>query len=290
MPEIPWVRVDPEEDLTRRFRDLRARPDGLTSREAARRLVSHGPNELVRAHGPAWWRQLLAQLVHPLALLLWLAAALAEVSGTPALAVAIVVVILLNAGFAFLQERHAERAVEALSAYLPPQARVLREGAESTIDARELVPGDVVLVREGDRVSADPRVVSGAVEIDMSTLTGESRRRHDVGAAPRGVAAGDDHDVARHRRLPDRHRPGCAHPGGLAAPGRPDQQPAPAVGMAFEVVFAAVLVTVPLMQEIFGTVVPAPWQLAALLPLPIAVWGADELWRWTRRRARGSAR
>jgi calcium-translocating P-type ATPase len=166
--------LDPEEDLTRLFRDLRTRPEGLTAREAARRLVSTGPNELVRSRGPAWWRQLVAQLVHPLALLLWLAGLLAYVSGTPPLAIAIVVVILLNAGFAFVQERHAERAVEALSEYLPPHARVRRDGTVLLVDARDLVPGDLVLVSEGDRVSADARVVSGAVEVDMSALTGES--------------------------------------------------------------------------------------------------------------------
>ena len=64
-------------------------------------------------------RELVAQLVHPLALLLWLAAGLAAGSGTTALAIAIVIVILINAFFAFLLERHAERAVEALAAYRP---------------------------------------------------------------------------------------------------------------------------------------------------------------------------
>ncbi|MGB8385578.1 MAG: cation-transporting P-type ATPase, partial [Dermatophilaceae bacterium] len=90
------------------------------------------------------------------------------------LAVAIVVVIWINALFAFVQERHAEKAVEALSAYLPPHSQVLREQVPKQIDARELVPGDVILVSEGDRVSADARLLSGSVEVDMSTLTGES--------------------------------------------------------------------------------------------------------------------
>jgi magnesium-transporting ATPase (P-type) len=165
---------DPEEALDRLLRDLRTRRSGLTGREAARRLVSAGPNELTRHPGAGWARQLLRQLVHPLALLLWMAAALAQAAGTPPLAIAIVAVIVLNAVFAFYQERHAEKAVEALTAYLPQRARALRDGAERLVDARELVPGDVIVVAEGDRVSADSRLLTGSVEMDLSTLTGES--------------------------------------------------------------------------------------------------------------------
>ena len=146
----------------------------MSGREAARRLVVYGPNELTRRGGLQWPRQIVRQLGHPLALLLWLAALLSYFSGSVPLAAAIVAVILLNAGFAFLQERHAERAVEALSAYLPPQARVLRDGDETQVQARLLVPGDVLVVREGDRVSADARLLEGSVEMDVSTLTGES--------------------------------------------------------------------------------------------------------------------
>ena len=166
--------MDPEEALDRLLRDLRSRRDGLSDREAARRLISAGPNELVRSRSRGWFRELARQLVHPLALLLWLAAGLAAVDQTPQLAVAIVVVIWINALFAFVQERHAEKAVEALSAYLPPHTQVLREQVPKQIDARQLVPGDVILVFEGDRVSADARLLSGSVEVDMSTLTGES--------------------------------------------------------------------------------------------------------------------
>ena len=166
--------ADPRAPVQRVLRDLRASRAGLSEREAARRLVVYGPNELTRHGGRQWPRQIVRQLVHPLALLLWLAALLSYFSGSAPLAAAIIAVILLNAGFAFLQERHAERAVEALSAYLPPQARVLRDGEEKQIQARLLVPGDVLVVREGDRVSADARLLEGSVEMDVSTLTGES--------------------------------------------------------------------------------------------------------------------
>jgi calcium-translocating P-type ATPase len=166
--------ADPQESIERLLRDLRARRSGLSDREAARRLIVFGPNGLVRRRGRQWPRQLIRQLVHPLALLLWLAAILATLGGTVALAAAIVVVIIINAVFAFVQERHAEQAVEALASYLPVKARVVREGTTKLVDARDLVPGDVIVVSEGDRVSADARLLSGSVEIDLSTLTGES--------------------------------------------------------------------------------------------------------------------
>ena len=147
---------------------------GLSSREAARRLVAHGPNELQRRSERRWPRELVKQLFHPLALLLWLAAGLALVAGTVVLAAAIVAVILLNALFAFVQEQQAERAVEALESYLPQQAFVLRDGRRAVVEARELVPGDVLLLDEGQRISADARLIEGTLEVDMSTLTGES--------------------------------------------------------------------------------------------------------------------
>lgn len=171
--EAPVV-PDPQEPLERLLRDLRSRREGLSEREATRRLVVFGPNRLTRRGKRNWAAELGRQFVHPLALLLWLAAALAFATGTGELAVAILAVIVLNALFAFFQERHAERAVEALSAYLPAQALVLREGAEVLVDAVRLVPGDVIVVREGDRVSADARLLAGSVEMDISTLTGES--------------------------------------------------------------------------------------------------------------------
>ncbi len=170
----PEPRLDPNERIELLLRDLRASRGGLSAREARRRLLSDGPNTLERRAGRRWPRELARQFTHPLALLLWGAAALAALAGIAPVAIAVVVVIVLNAAFAFAQERQAERAVEALRRYLPERARVLRDGAPVMVDAVELVRGDVLLVEEGDRVSADARLIEGAVEVDMSTLTGES--------------------------------------------------------------------------------------------------------------------
>ena len=160
--------------LAELYRDLRTSPHGLTAREASRRLLVYGPNGLFQRHGRRWLQELLSQFTQPLALLLGIAAALAWLSGTPALSAAVVAVIVLNAAFAFVQERQAECAVSALAAFLPPTARVLRDGTRQQVPAADLVPGDVLVLVEGDGVSADARIIDGAVQIDMSALTGES--------------------------------------------------------------------------------------------------------------------
>jgi calcium-translocating P-type ATPase len=167
-------RIDPEERIDLLARDLRTSLDGLSTREAERRLLSYGPNRLERRGGRRWPKQLARQFTHPLALLLWGAAVLAAIAGITAVAIAVVIVVLLNAAFAFAQEMQAERAVEALQSFLPQQARVLRDGREAQVDAAELVPGDLLLIAEGDRISADAHLVEGAIEADLSTLTGES--------------------------------------------------------------------------------------------------------------------
>jgi calcium-translocating P-type ATPase len=166
--------TDPRHSLAELFRDLRSSPTGLSSRDAARRLTVYGPNELRRRTGRRWPQELLAQFTQPLVILLAVAAVLAWAGGTPALSLAVVAVILLNAGFAFAQEMQAEKAVEALAAFLPATAVVLRDGARWNVPARDLVPGDILVVAEGDRVSADSKIIDGSVLMDLSALTGES--------------------------------------------------------------------------------------------------------------------
>ncbi|HET7054278.1 MAG TPA: cation-transporting P-type ATPase [Solirubrobacterales bacterium] len=168
------MKFDPEERVELLLRDLRTSRDGLSQMEAERRLLSRGPNQLERRSGRRWPGQLARQLTHPLALLLWGAAVLAAIAGITPVAIAVVVVIVLNAGFAFVQERQAERAVEALQGYLPQKAEVIRGGDRVTIDAIDLVPGDLLLIEEGGRISADAHILEGTIDVDLSTLTGES--------------------------------------------------------------------------------------------------------------------
>lgn len=166
--------IDPREPVSALMRDLRTGPDGLASREAARRLDLYGPNELPLRRGRPWWSELGRQFTHPLALLLWAAAALAAGTGATSLGIAILVVIVLNAVLAFWQENQAEHAVAALGLFLPDQVWVMRDHQRTRVHAELLVRGDVLLLEEGERIPADARLIDGAVEVDMSALTGES--------------------------------------------------------------------------------------------------------------------
>ena len=150
-------------------------PAGLTRAEAAARLDREGPNALPPPPRRSAARELLAQVTHFFALMLWAAALLALVAGLPELAVAIVVVIAFNAVFAFAQEHRAERAADRLRDLVPRRVTVIRDGVPSQIPAAELVVGDVVVLAAGDRVPADLDCTSTHdVWVDTSTLTGES--------------------------------------------------------------------------------------------------------------------
>jgi P-type E1-E2 ATPase len=118
-----------------------------------------------------------------LAILLWVASGLAVLAGQPALAVAIIVVIVLNAIFAFAQEYRADRSAERLRSMLPMNARVRRDDQLRVIDATQLVRGDLVVLRPGDRISADLNLtVSHALAVDESMVSGESVAvQHSIG-------------------------------------------------------------------------------------------------------------
>ncbi|HEX6238314.1 MAG TPA: cation-transporting P-type ATPase [Acidimicrobiales bacterium] len=149
--------------------------DGLSSAEAAARLARDGPNRLPPPRRPSAVRRFTDQLVHFFALMLWVASGLAFVAGLPELGVAIFVVIVVNAAFAFLQEHRADRAAERLRALLPLRVTVRRDGRRVILDATEVVTGDLLVLQPGDRVPADATVVSAhSLAIDTSLLTGES--------------------------------------------------------------------------------------------------------------------
>ncbi len=155
---------------------LETTPSGLAVNEAAARLAQYGRNELHEARRQPLYRKLLANFTHLMAILLWVAGAMAFVAGMPQLGVAVWLVVLLNGAFSFWQEYKAERATEALRKLLPVYARVLRGGQEQRIAAEELVPGDVMLLSEGEAISADGRLIQAfELRVDQSTLSGESR-------------------------------------------------------------------------------------------------------------------
>ncbi|QZN86973.1 cation-transporting P-type ATPase [Cellulomonas sp. C5510] len=148
---------------------------GLRSAEAAAALRRDGPNALPPPARPHPVRQLLAQMTHRFALMLWAAAVLALLAGMVPLAAAIGVVVLVNGCFAFWQEYRADRAAERLAVLVPSRARVRRDGEVRTVDTAQVVVGDVVLLAAGDRVCADLTVLDAhALSVDESLLTGES--------------------------------------------------------------------------------------------------------------------
>ena len=161
---------------------------GLTSAEAGGRLVVSGRNVLREIGRPSLRSHLVGHFTHLMALLLWAGAGVALLAGLPELSVAIVLVNVINGVFSFSQEYKAEQAIDALRRLLPVEARVLRDGVEARVDATELVPGDVLLLDEGDRISADARVVEHSeLRVDQSSLTGETmpvRKAADPVTAP----------------------------------------------------------------------------------------------------------
>ncbi|MGW0499553.1 cation-translocating P-type ATPase [Streptomyces sp. NPDC003007] len=149
---------------------------GLTTVDAERRATEWGANELAEPARRPQWLRLLDQFRSWLIGILLAAAVVAGIIGEVKDALVITVVLLINATIGYLQERRAERSLEALRQMLVPTARVRRDGQVRTIPAGALVPGDIVLLEAGDRIPADGRLaVAESVEAAEAALTGESR-------------------------------------------------------------------------------------------------------------------
>ena len=168
----PWHAVDPDQAL----QALKSDADtGLSSAEVLRRQAEHGANVLPEAPPSPWWRTLARQLRSPLIGILFVAAALAVGLGHVGDAGVILGVVAVNALIGMLQEGRAERSMDALRRLAELHARVRRDGSELELPARELVPGDVLLLNAGDAVGADARLIEVAqLQVAEAALTGES--------------------------------------------------------------------------------------------------------------------
>ena len=185
------------------LKSLGSGPSGLTESEARRRLAEYGPNRIMELKRAPAWLRFARQFTHFFALLLWVAAALAffaewqapgQQMGT--LGVAVIGVILANGCFSFWQEYRAERAIAALKRLLPHAVKVLRDGEFQLAHADLLVPGDVILLQDGDTIPADCRVIEAmALRVNTATITGESLPQ------PRNAAPVPDGDLLRARNL-----------------------------------------------------------------------------------------
>ncbi len=166
------------------YKELGTDSQGLSEKEAAIRLGRFGPNVLKEVRGKPLPLRFIENLTSFFALLLWVGGGLAFIADMPELGWAIFCVIIINAVFSFWQEYKAERALEALKKLLPRNARVLRAGTKKEVPATDLVPGDIILLEEGDAVSADARLIEAFdMRVDNSTLTGESKPIHKAAEA-----------------------------------------------------------------------------------------------------------
>jgi Ca2+-transporting ATPase len=172
MDSGPFYSDSPERAAARMASNLAS---GLSDDEVANRLQKYGPNVLQRLGARSWQSVLLAQFVDLLILILLAAALVSLVIGHPGDAVTILAVVLLNGCLGFVQEWRAEKSLEALQSMLAQKCRVIRAGEQREIDATQLVPGDLVLLKIGDRVPADIRLTQVVnLRVDESALTGES--------------------------------------------------------------------------------------------------------------------
>ncbi|MFZ1884224.1 MAG: cation-translocating P-type ATPase [Rhodoplanes sp.] len=179
---------------------------GLSRSEAARRLSHYGPNLLRSAPPTPWWRHLLEQFESFLVIILLVATVISAAewlldeprdTALPYEAIVILAIVMLNALLGFIQETRAEQSVRALMALAAPESTLVRDGERQRIAARDIVPGDILLVEAGDRIPADARLIEDAnLHADEAPLTGESVPvAKDAQPIEAEVGIGDRHNM-----------------------------------------------------------------------------------------------
>lgn len=149
--------------------------EGLTLEQAEQRNNQYGKNILAEPPKKSMVLVFMANFIHLMAILLWVGGAIAFLAQMPQLGVAIWLVNVINGVFSFMQEKKADDASQALKNMIPSEARVIRNGVEVKILSEDLTLGDIMLLAEGDKISADARLIlCDDLQVDQSTLTGES--------------------------------------------------------------------------------------------------------------------
>ena len=168
---MEWHTIKEEQVL----KELKTSKQGLTEKEAHSRLKKYGKNELRKIRKLNAIKILLSQFTSFLIIILFIAAIISAVLGHWIDFSVIVAIVLLNSLFGFFQEYKAEKAIEKLKQVLVTKAKVLREGKVIEIDARKLVPGDIIALEEGNKIMADARILSSeSMQVSEAPLTGES--------------------------------------------------------------------------------------------------------------------
>ena len=193
---ITWHHLPAEKAIKELQTDGRK---GLTAKEAARRLASYGYNELKERPRPGFWQMLAAQFNNFVIWILIAASIISALLGDYVEAAAILTIVILNAVVGVVQEGKAEEALAALKKMAAPDAHVIRDSRRITVPARELVPGDLVLLEAGNFIPTDVRLLQSAnLKIDEASLTGESFpvQKNINRTAPAGAVLGDRVNMA----------------------------------------------------------------------------------------------
>ncbi|HMP42877.1 MAG TPA: HAD-IC family P-type ATPase [Roseiflexaceae bacterium] len=191
----PWHTMDASAVLQQYGSDMQ---NGLAAEEAAHRLLQHGPNELVERGTKSAWRILREQLTATMVVILIIAAFISAVLGDLTDTIVILAIVVLNALLGFSQEYRAEQTMAALKKLATPIVRVRRAGHLHELPARNLVPGDIVLLEAGNLVPADGRILESAnLRLQEAALTGESEAVDKIVAA----LADADHTLGDRRNM-----------------------------------------------------------------------------------------
>ena len=169
--EESWHSIEANEALNK----LRSEKTGLSSTEAAERLKKYGPNQLAAGEKTSPLKIFLGQFKSILILILIAAAIVSFATGHQFDASIILIIVVISASLGFVQEYRAEKALEALTKMLVPTASVLRDGKEVQIASKDIVPGDILVLKEGDKIAADARLIETYnLHVNEAPLTGES--------------------------------------------------------------------------------------------------------------------
>ena len=169
---IQWYQLGPDEAISNLDSNLST---GLSAGEANKRLGLYGTNELIDHGVKNPWRILWEQLTALMVLILIVAAVVSMVLGAWVDALVILIIVALNTLLGFTQEYRAEKAIAALKKMAVPSVRVRRDDQIKEISARDIVPGDIVLLETGNKISADGRIIESVnLQVDEAPLTGES--------------------------------------------------------------------------------------------------------------------
>ncbi len=159
--------------------------DGLSDREAEKKLLEHGPNLLIGKKKISALKLLFSQFTDIMVIILIISTAISAFMGEMTEAVTIIAIVILNAVLGFVQEFRTEKTMEALKNLAAPAAKVIRNGRQISIPAEQIVPGDLVILETGDRIPADAILLESInTQVDESLLTGESLPVEKYAALP----------------------------------------------------------------------------------------------------------